>query len=45
MLYSKNEKEDVKRSYDYLHSHDGVIDKAKKRRKKGRTYLSEKPKN
>jgi hypothetical protein len=45
MLYNKNKKEGVKRSYDYLHLHEGVTDKAKKRRKKGKTYLNGKPKN
>jgi hypothetical protein len=43
MLYNKNKKEGVKRSYDYLHKHD-VTAKAKKRKKKGRTFLSGKPK-
>jgi hypothetical protein len=43
MLYNKNKKDRKKRSYDYLHIHD-VTDNAKKRRKKGRTMLSGKPK-
>ncbi|WP_281261091.1 hypothetical protein [Algibacter marinivivus] len=43
MLYTKNKKL-KQRSYDYLHKHD-VTSKAKKRRKKGRTYLNGKPKN
>lgn len=45
MLYNKNKKEVVKRSYDYLHLHEHINDNAKKRRKKVRTYLSGKPKN
>lgn len=45
MLYKKDKKEAVKRSYDYLHLHEHVNDNAKKRRKKGRTYLNGKPKN
>lgn len=44
MLYKKNKKEGKKRSYDHLHAHD-ITDKAKKRRKKGRTYLNGSPKN
>ena len=44
MLYIKNKKEGKKRSYDHLHLHD-ITDKAKKRRRKGRTYISGAPKN
>ena len=45
MLYKNKKNEGVKRSYDYLHLHEHVNDNAKKRRKKGRTYLNGKPKN
>ncbi len=44
MLYIKNKKEGIKRSYEYLYTHD-VTKKAKRRRKKVRTYLNGKPKN
>ena len=43
MLYIKNKKEGKKRSYEFLHAHD-VMDNAKKRKKKGRTYLNGIPK-
>ena len=44
MLYNKNKKEVVKRSYAHLYTQEGVTDKVKKRRKTGRTLLSGRPK-
>tara|TARA_R110002049_G_scaffold174462_2_gene341643 strand:+ start:2396 stop:2533 length:138 start_codon:yes stop_codon:yes gene_type:complete len=44
MLYKKNKKEGVKKSYDYLHLQEHVNDNAKKRRKKVRTFLNGTPK-
>lgn len=44
MLYIKNKKEAVKRSYDHLHTGDHITTKAKARRKSGRTTLGGRPK-
>ena len=44
MLYNKNKKDAVKRSYDYLHNEDHINAKAKKRRIPGRTTLGGRPK-
>lgn len=43
MLYNKDKKSAVKRSYEYLHTNDATS-RVKKRRKSGTSTLSSRPK-